>query len=92
MSSEVVRRLRTSIPEEHRLSDDSRIAWLWNQRVIVVQSIYKNTTDVRDRMAASLVLSAAWSAHLPSIELMLRRLEGGAITDQAIQDEETLVL
>lgn len=92
MSEEVVSRLRTTIPEDHRASDDSRLEWLWSQRIVVVQSIYMKTNDIRDRMAASLVLQAAWMAQLPSIELLLRRLEGAAISDEAVQEDDGLVL
>lgn len=88
----VDRRLLHNIPEEHRSSDDSRLMWLWNQRIIVVQSIYSRTDNIRDRMAASIVLSAAWTANLPSIELLLRRLEGGAMSDTEVVEGENLVL
>lgn len=85
-----VRKMLNNIPEEHRGTDDSRIEWLWSQRIIVVQNIYVKTDNPRDRMAANLVLDAAWSANLPSIELLLRRLEGGAVVDTAVQEDESL--
>lgn len=84
------RRVYRNIPDKHRSTDDSRIQWLWSQRMEVVQQIFANTDNVRDRMAATLVLSATISAHLPAIELVLRRLEGGAVPDQVIQEEEAL--
>lgn len=84
------KRVYRNIPEKHRVSDDSRIQWLWNQRFEVVQTIFSFTDNVRDRMAATLVLSATLSAHLPAIELVLRRLEGGAVPDQVVQEEEAL--
>ena len=40
--SEVVvaeKRFRQSIPEEHKSSLDTRLAWLWNQRFGTVQTI-----------------------------------------------------
>jgi hypothetical protein len=89
-SKDIVRRMLTNIPEEHTASDDTRLEWLWMQRIIVVQNIYSKTTSARDKMAASLVLNAAWMANLPSIEILLRRLEGGSVQDTAIQEDETL--
>lgn len=93
MSSELAnRKLRNNIPDAHRVTDDARLEWLWNQRLATVQWIYANTDNIRDRMAATLVLQAAMSSNLPSIELLLRRLEGGAVSDQAVQEEETLAI
>ena len=86
------RKLRSEIPEEHRLTDDARLEWLWSQRLIVVHSIYNRTTNVRDKMAAALVLGAAWQANLASIELLLKRLEGGAVPDQEVQEDDSLQL
>ena len=80
----------SNIPEKHRVSNDSRLQWLWMQRLVIVQSVYERTNDIQDRMAASLVLKAAMSADLSSIELLLRRLEGGARTDQAVMEEDSL--
>lgn len=91
-TQEVARRYRSNIPVKHRVSDDSRIQWLWNQRLIVVQSIYYRTNNARDKMAAALVIQAAWAGDLQSIELVLRRLEGGAVPDEAIQEDGSLVL
>jgi len=87
---EKIRKIRTTIPEEHRISDDARIVWLWNQRMITVQTIYMRSPDPRDKLAANLVINAAWSGDLGAIELLLKRLEGGAVQDQAIQEDETL--
>ena len=90
----VARRAPSNIPEEHRTTDDTRIQWLWNQRLIVVQNIYMNTGNIRDRMACALVLGAAWQANLPSIELVFKRLEGGSVADSEVIDEgeDTLIL
>ncbi|QNN98102.1 hypothetical protein SEA_FEDE_54 [Microbacterium phage Fede] len=85
-----VRKMLSNIPDEHRLTDDTRLEWLWMQRVIVVQSIFMRSNNARDRMAASLVLQAAWSAHLGSIEMLIRRLEGGAVPDQVVQEGDSL--
>ena len=84
------RAMLRNIPQEHRATDDTRLEWLWNQRIIVVQNIYTHTDNARDKMAASLVLTAAWSANLPSIEMLLRRLEGGAVGDEVLMEDESL--
>ena len=89
---ELVRKLRSEIPNDHRSSSDSRMEWLWNQRLAVVASIYMRSPNIMDRMAAKLVLDAAMSANLPSIELLLRRLEGGAVSDQTIVEGDSLIL
>jgi hypothetical protein len=90
MSGEVVKKLLNNIPEKHRVTDDARIAWLWNQRIEVVQSIYGRTDNPRDRMAATLVIAATHVADLRSIELVLQRLEGGAVQDQELQEDDSL--
>jgi len=92
MGKEVVRKLLSNVPEEHRITDDARLEWMWNQRLATVQNIFTNTTNVRDRMAATLVLGAAFSANLASIELLLRRLESGAMSDEAIVEADSLVI
>jgi hypothetical protein len=92
MQGKVKRRLFHNIPEEHRASDDTRFEWLWMQSLAQVMSIRENTDNIRDRMAASLVLTAAWMARLPSIELLLQRLEGAAVADSELEEGETLVL
>lgn len=84
------RKLRTTIPEEHRQTPDTRIQWLWMQRVIVVQSVFSRSEDPLDVVAAGLVLNAAWSANLQSIEIVLRRLEGGAVPDSVVQEDGPL--
>ena len=91
-NKEVTRALRLEIPDAHCTSDDSRIMWLWNQRMIVVQSIYVHSKDIRSKMAASLCLTAGYSNDLGAIELLLRRLEGGAKSDEAVVEEDSLPL
>lgn len=91
MNAELVetdRRFRKQIPREHRLSMDTRVAWLWNQRSGTVQSIWENTPDVLDRTAATMILQALFGKDLNSIALIFRRLEGGAIPDDVIAEEE----
>ena len=90
MTKAIVRKLLSNIPEEHRVTDDARLEWLWHQRLAVVQKIFTETTNVRDRMAATLVLSSTMLPNLASIELLLRRLEGGAQQDQAILEDDSL--
>ena len=90
VGTEVVRKLRNSIPDAHKLNSDSRLVWLWSQRLAVVQSIRANSPDVQDVMAATLVLSAAWTSYLPSIELLLQRLEGGSVDDQTVVEQGSM--
>ena len=90
MGTEVVRKLLSNIPAEHRVSDDARLEWLWHQRMAVVQKIFTDTNNVRDRMAATLVLSSTLLPNLASIELLLQRLEGGAAQDVVVQEEDSL--
>ena len=92
LMSEIQRRLRSEIPKEHCTSNDSRLAWLWNQRMAVAQAIFSRTTDVQSRMAASLVLSAGFTHDLGAITLLLQRLEGGAITDQEVLERDSMPL
>lgn len=81
-------RLLNAIPRKHQSSDDTRLLWLWNQRLAVVQNIYLNSTDLRDKMAATVILTATiGGGQLPAIELLLRRLEGGAVSDETIQEK-----
>ncbi|QDF17005.1 hypothetical protein SEA_YELLOWPANDA_55 [Microbacterium phage YellowPanda] len=90
----IARRMPSNIPEEHRTTDDTRIEWLWNQRLIVVQNIYVHTSNIRDRMACALILGAAFQANLASIELVFKRLEGSSVVDTDIidKDDDTLIL
>lgn len=80
----IVRKFRKAIPETHRTSLDTRIAWLWQQRFGTVQTVWKDTTDVLDKTACTLVLQAVLSRDLNSIELLFQRIEGGAQGDQAV--------
>lgn len=83
---EVVRKFRKQVPAAHRQSLDTRIAWLWNQRFGTVQTIWKDSDDVLDKTAATLILQAIMAKDLTSITLLLQRLEGGSITDEAVAD------
>jgi hypothetical protein len=89
---EVVRKTRSGIPDDHRASNDSRLQWLWMQKLVTVQSIANRSPDIQDVMAAQLILSAVMAGYLPSLELLLQRLEGGAVTDEAIVEQGSMVV
>ena len=78
----VQRKYRHEIPEMHRGSLDTRLKWLWNQRFGTVQTIWKDSDDILDHTACTLVLQAIMARDLPSIELLFQRLEGGSVPDQ----------
>ena len=82
--------LRSEVPAKHCASDDSRLQWLWNQRLATVANVFYKTKDVRTRMAASLMITACVAGDLGAIELLLRRLEGGAISDEAIVESDSM--
>lgn len=95
MSAEVVpidstpaRRWKARIPEEHRTSLDTRLKWLWNQRFGTVQTVYLNSDDLLDRTAATLILQAIMAQDLRSIQQLFQRLEGGALVDEDLVDDE----
>ena len=91
MATEVERlHFRKSIPEAHRLTLDTRVQWLWNQRSGTVQTIWRDSPDVLDRTAATLILQSIVGHDLESIALLFRRLEGGAQGDEEVQEQETL--
>lgn len=89
MSKELVatrKNWRKRIPEEHRASIDTRIRWLWNQRFGTIQMIWKDSDDTLDRTAATVLLQAIMERDLESIDLIMRRLEGGPISDEEVQE------
>lgn len=83
MSAELVlvRKYRKQIPASHRQSLDTRIVWLWHQRFGTVQMIWKETKDVLDKTACTLVLQAIMGQDIDSIIQLFQRLEGGALPD-----------
>lgn len=93
MTAEVVpiRRWRNEIPASHRSSLDTRLLWLWHQRFGTVQMIYNKSPDILDVTAATLVLQAIMARDLRSIQQLFQRLEGGAVFDQELADNETAV-
>lgn len=80
------RKYRGEIPAAHRLSLDTRIQWLWNQRFGTVQTVWQQSRDVLDNTAATLILQAIMAKDLESISQVFQRLEGGPITDEEILD------
>lgn len=78
------RHWRKEIPETHRVSLDTRIRWLYNQRFGTVQSVYQESPDMLDRTAATMFITAVWSKDLDSIMLIMKRLEGGPILDEEL--------
>lgn len=89
---EKVKKWRKEIPAEHRASVDTRLLWLWHQRFGTVQSIYNETKDALDRTAATLVLQAIMARDLESIYQLFQRLEGAALSDEAIIEQEQIRL
>lgn len=76
-------KFRSNVPEEWRKTIDTRLYWMWHQRLGTIQSIKQNTRDVLDRTAAELVMQACYGDDLSSLMLLLRRLEGGPMSDRA---------
>ena len=87
MSTELVRKFRKQIPQGHRESSDTRIAWLWNQRFGTIQTIWNETVDPLDKMACTLFLQAILSRDLSSIETIFRRIEGSILPDDQVIDK-----
>lgn len=94
MGSEVVaiqRKFRKEIPKEHRLSLDTRLRWLWNQRFGTVQQVWKESTDLLDKTAATLTLQCILGGgDLESIVLFFRRLEGGPQGDEEVLEQASM--
>lgn len=89
MSAELVsvtRKFRKQIPDSHRTSLDTRILWLWHQRFGTVQMVWKESTDVLDHTAATLILQAIMGKDLESIHQLFSRLEGGAMMDREVAE------
>lgn len=80
------KRWRWQVPEDHRTSLDTRLAWMWNQRFGTVQTIYSKSPDILDRTAATLILQCIMARDLRSIQQLFQRLEGGARFDQELQE------
>lgn len=79
-------RFRNQIPDAHRKSIDTRIAWLWNQRFGTVQQVWQSSKDMLDHTAATLILQAVFAKDLESINQVFQRLEGGALADTELAE------
>ena len=92
MSAEVVpiRRWKSQVPKDHRSTLDTRLRWLWNQRFGTVQTVYVESEDLLDRTAATLILQAIMAQDLRSIQQLFQRLEGGAVHDDEIVDDDVM--
>jgi hypothetical protein len=85
----VMRKFRKTIPDMHKQSLDTRIQWLWHQRFGTVQMIWKESRDVLDHTACTLVLQAILGKDLESIHQIFQRLEGGALIDEVVLQRDT---
>lgn len=79
-------KFRSEIPKEHCTSADTKLRWLWNQRLGTIQTIWQNTQDGDTKIAATLCLNASVVGDMTSINLLINRLEGGAMTDEDMLD------
>lgn len=86
------RKFRREIPEQHRVTVDTRLLWLWNQRFGTVQQVWQCSPDADDKLAATIILQALIGSDLNSIQLLFRRLEGGAQVDELVLDGGTITL
>lgn len=84
----VQRKFRRQIPDSHRTSLDTRIVWLWHQRFGTVQTVWKDSPDILDHTAATLILQAIMAKDLDSITQLFQRLEGGALLDELLLDSD----
>lgn len=87
----IVRKFRRSIPEVHKASLDTRIQWLWHQRFGTVQMIWKESPDVLDHTACTLILQAIMAKDLESIHQLFQRLEGGALPDDEVLERDATI-
>lgn len=78
---EIKRKFRKQVPPAHKSSLDTRLRWLWHQRFGTVQTVWKESPDVLDKTASTLILQAILAKDLNSIELLFQRLEGGSQDD-----------
>ena len=92
MSQELVRKFRREVPEMHKGSLDSRLQWLWMQRFGTVQMVWKESQDLLDHTAATIILQAIMAKDLNSIELIFQRLEGGAVADDSYTNSAESIL
>lgn len=79
------------MPAEHKASIDTRLAWLWNQRFGTVQMVWKDSPDLLDHTAATIILQAVLAKDLNSIETIFQRIEGGSVPDTQVVEEIIVV-
>jgi hypothetical protein len=94
MSTDVVptgHRFRNQVPDSHRASIDTRIAWLWNQRFGTVQMVWQQSKDVLDHTAATLILQAVFASDLDAINQIFQRIEGNPQFDAELLDRDVTV-
>ena len=84
----IQRKFRSQVPEAHKQSLDTRLHWMWHQRFGTVQQIWKDSRDVLDHTAATLILQAIMGKDLASISQLFQRIEGAPISDTEILDAE----
>ena len=88
MSAEVVKKYRTGIPAEHMKSMDTMIQWLWHQRFGTIQRISLEAENAEVQTVCSLFLQAIMAKDLESIQQILSRLEGGAVMDTEVLEQD----
>lgn len=86
----LVRKYRKAIPPAHQASLDTRLQWLWHQRFGTVQMIWKDSKDILDHTAATLILQAIMAKDLDSIAQLFNRIEGGAVQDSVILEQQSM--
>lgn len=85
------KKFRRQVPAEHKASIDTRLAWLWNQRFGTVQRVWKDSPDLLDHTAATIILQAVLAKDLNSIETIFQRIEGGSVPDTQVVEEIIVV-
>lgn len=85
------KKFRRQVPVEHKASIDTRLAWLWNQRFGTVQMVWKDSPDLLDHTAATIILQAVLAKDLNSIETIFQRIEGGSVPDTQVVEEIIVV-
>lgn len=85
------KKFRRHVPAEHKASIDTRLAWLWNQRFGTVQMVWKDSPDLLDHTAATIILQAVLAKDLNSIETIFQRIEGGSVPDTQVVEEIIVV-
>ena len=82
------RKYRASVPPAHQTSLDTRIKWMWNQRLGTIQMIWRESSDTLDHTAAMLILQAIMAKDLESISQIFQRIEGGALVDEELLERQ----